>query len=90
MGCLFGCLGFLVPRAVLVAMWFSGYLEGVYQSVLWPLLGFVFLPLTTITYAWVVRGQGEVSGMYTVLVTLAVLADLGVLSGSRRGSGGGD
>lgn len=83
MGCLLGCLAFLLPRAVLVAMWVSGYLDRAYQSVLWPLLGFVFLPLTTICYAWVINSHGAVDGMYTVLVTLAVLADLGVLSGSR-------
>lgn len=87
MSCLFGCLGFLAPRLVLVVMWMTGYLSRAYESVLWPLLGLVFLPLTTITYAWVINSRGEVSGMYTVLVTLAVLADLGVLSGSRRSGG---
>jgi hypothetical protein len=81
--CLFGCLGFLVPRAILIVLWLSGYLERAYESVLWPLMGFVFLPLTTITYAWVINSHGQVDGLYTVGITLAVLADLGVLSGSR-------
>jgi hypothetical protein len=83
MGCLLGCLGLILPRAVLVVMWITDYLDKAYESVAWPLLGFLFLPLTTITYAWVINSHGEVQGLDTVLVTLAVLADLGVFSSSR-------
>lgn len=72
-----------MPRIVLVALWISGYLERAYDTILWPLLGFVFLPLTTITYAWVINSHGQVDGLYTVGITLAVLSDLGVLSGAR-------
>ena len=46
-------------------------------------MGFVFLPVTTIVYAWVINSHGTVDGLYTVGITLAVLADLGVLSGAR-------
>lgn len=83
MGCLLGCLGLAFPRLVLVVLWITDYLDTAYESVAWPLLGFLFLPLTTITYAWIINSNGEVSGLYTVAVTLAVLADLGVLGGSR-------
>lgn len=83
MGCLLGCLGLILPRAVLVVMWITDYLDTAYESVAWPLLGFLFLPLTTITYAWVINSHGDVKGLDTVLVTLAVLADLGVFSSSR-------
>ncbi len=83
MGCLLGCLGLAFPRFVLVVLWITDYLDTAYESVAWPLLGFLFLPLTTITYAWIVNSNREVSGLYTVAVTLAVLADLGVLGGSR-------
>lgn len=83
MPCLLGCLGMIFPRLVLVVLWITDYLDSAYDSVAWPLLGFVFLPLTTITYAWVINSQGEVSGLYTVAVTLSVLADLGALGGSR-------
>ena len=85
MGCCFGCVGSLVTRAALVVLYFNGYLERAYQTVLWPLLGFVFLPVTTIAYAWVINSHGAVDGMYTVAITLAVLFDLGILSGARGG-----
>jgi hypothetical protein len=83
MACLLGCLGLAFPRLVLVVLWITDYLDTAYESVAWPLLGFLFLPLTTITYAWIINSNGEVAGLYTVAVTLAVLADLGVLGGSR-------
>jgi hypothetical protein len=72
-----------VTRAALVVMYLNGYLASAYETVIWPLLGFVFLPLTTMFYAWTINSHGEVEGLYTVGLTLAVLADLGVLSGAR-------
>lgn len=78
-----GCIGSLVSRAVLVVMYLNGYLASAYETVLWPLLGFLFLPLTTIVYAWIINSHGSVDGLYTVGLTLAVLADLGVLSSAR-------
>ena len=82
--CLFGCLGSLLSRGVLVLMWLNGYLASAYETVLWPLLGFLFLPLTTIFYAWTINSHGAVDGLYTVGLTLAVLADLGVLTSARE------
>jgi hypothetical protein len=84
MCCLLGCFGFLAPRLTLVVLWLTGYLGRAYETVLWPLLGFVFLPVTTIAYAWVINGHGRVEGLYTVAIVLAVLFDLGLLSGARR------
>ncbi len=84
MRCCFGCVGSLATRAVLVFMYFNGYLERAFTTTIWPLLGFVFLPVTTIAYAWVINSHGAVDGLYTVAVTLAVLFDLGILSSARR------
>jgi hypothetical protein len=54
---------------------------------LWPLLGFFFMPLTTLAYAWAINSGGSVQGLYLVVVVLAVLMDLGLLGSgeaSRR------
>jgi hypothetical protein len=85
MCCWLGCLTFFGARLTLVAMWLTGYLGRAYDSVLWPLLGFLFLPVTTITYAWVINSHGSVEGLSTVAITLAVLFDLGVFASGRRG-----
>jgi len=73
----------LLSRAILVVMYLNGYLERAYETVLWPALGFLFLPVTTIVYAWIMNSHGSVDGLYTVGLTLAVLSDLGVLSSAR-------
>ena len=82
MPCLVGCLALVAPRLAIVGVViFSDYLGQAYQTIIWPLLGFLFLPLTTLTYAWAINEQGSVSGIHLVMVVLAVLVDLGILGG---------
>ena len=79
MGCLLGCLGLLFPRLVLFLVFlFSDYLGRAYQTNFWPFLGFLFMPLTTLAYAWAVNTNQTVSGIYLVVVILAVIFDLGL------------
>ncbi len=82
MPCLVGCLALVTPRlAIILVVIFSDYLGQAYQTIIWPLLGFLFLPLTTLAYAWAINEQGSVSGIYLAMVVLAVLIDLGLLGG---------
>jgi hypothetical protein len=84
MPCLLGALALAFPRLVLFLVFlFSDYLGRAYQSVLWPLLGFLFMPLTTLAYAWAINSNRSVEGFYFVVVVLAVLLDLGLLGGSE-------
>ena len=85
MCCLFGILAFLAPRIALVVLYLDGYLMRAYQTLLWPVLGFVFMPLTTIAYAWAHNTHGSIEGGYFAVVLLAVLMDLGVIGGGARG-----
>ena len=89
MPCLIGCLALFMPRlAIVLVAIFSDYLRTAYDSILWPILGFFFLPLTTLAYAWAWHyGGGHVAGVGLVVVVLAVLIDLGLLGtgeASRR------
>lgn len=75
-----GCLAILLPRLTLFCiMLFSDYLGRAYETILWPLLGFFFLPLTTLAYAFGKNHgpDGSISGWYLVLMVIAVLIDLG-------------
>jgi hypothetical protein len=84
MPCLIALLALLAPRVVIVLMViFSDYIGHAYQTILWPLLGFIFLPLTTLAYAFARNEAGSVEGLYLVLVVVAVLFDLGTVGGSR-------
>jgi hypothetical protein len=72
-----------MPRLALALVFiFSNYLGRAYETTLWPLLGFFFMPLTTLAYAWAVNTHGTVTGVYLAVVVIAVLIDLGFVGGS--------
>ena len=87
MHCLIGCLALVTPRLALIFVFLSSnYLGRAYESPIWPVLGFFFMPLTTIAYAWAVNSNGTVTGIYLVVVVIAVLMDLGANgSGAHHG-----
>jgi hypothetical protein len=87
MPCLIVVLMLAFPRLALALLFlFTNYLERAYHSLLIEVLGFLFLPLTTIVYAWIVNNHHSVDGVYLVAVVLAVLFDLGVIGhGASRG-----
>ena len=83
MPCLVGCLALATPRlAIIVVVIFSDYIGRAYQTVLWPFVGFLFMPLTTLAYAWAINSRGALAGAQLVVVVLAVLIDLGLVGGS--------
>ena len=83
MPCLLALSAFFTPRLMLLLTFaFSGFLGRAYESLLWPLLGFVFMPLTTLAYAAAVNWNQTVTGGYFAAVLLAALMDLGVLGGT--------
>lgn len=89
MPCLLLLLTLAFPRLVIVLLYLlSTYLQRAYNSFILLVLGFIFLPLTTIVYAWVVNSHYPVSGVYLVAIIVAALIDLGLLghgARSRRG-----
>lgn len=82
MPCLLGLLALATPRLVVVLVFlFSDFLGRAYETTLWPLLGFFFMPLTTLAYAAAINWHGSVSGGYFFMVLVAALIDLGVFGG---------
>ncbi|HEX6331998.1 MAG TPA: hypothetical protein VF129_12040 [Actinomycetota bacterium] len=92
MGCLLVLLALVTPRFVLFLMWlFSNYLNRAFESGWWGLLGFFFLPTTTIGYA-IARNEfttagGGIEAAGIIVIVLGVVLDLGLLGGSGRGVG---
>ena len=85
---LVGCLALATPRfAIIVVVIFSNYIGRAYQTTLWPLLGFLFMPMTTLAYAWAKNSHGSVDGIYLIAVVVAVLIDLGLIGGSAKRGG---
>ena len=82
--CLILLIALLGPRvAIVVVALFTAYLEKPFDGFLIPLLGLIFLPFTTLAYAWAINTRGEVAGIQAAVVVIAVLADLCVFAGSE-------
>jgi hypothetical protein len=84
---LLGCLALMFPRFVIIlTVIFSDYIGNAYQTVLWPFLGFIFAPMTTLFYAFAINSNGSVDGLYIAGMVLAVLIDLGMFGGGGKAS----
>ena len=84
MPCLLIVLLVAFPRiALVVVFFFSTYLQRAYHGVLLPILGFVFLPLTTLVYAWLVNSNLPVTGVNLVILIIAVMIDIGGWGGEE-------
>ncbi len=74
-----------LPRLAIILMVLVGdYIGRAYDTALFPLLGFFFMPYTTIAYAWSMNTFDSVRGLGLVMVILAVLIDIGVIGGGAR------
>jgi hypothetical protein len=78
MPCLFLIVILLFPRVALALLFlFTHYLDRAYHSILLLILGFLFLPFTTLVFAWMVNSHLPVAGVNLLWLLLAVMADLG-------------
>lgn len=87
---LVGCFALITPRLTLLAIWFlgGGYLQRAYDGLLWPILGCLFMPLTTLAYAFghnTLGLQGDLSPVAWILVGVAGAMDLGLAGRARKG-----
>lgn len=79
-----GCLTAFVAafsRILLLMFWIGRPVawEATFQTAIWPCLGFLFLPFTTLMYAWLMQGagvNGTIQGVDWLWLILAVLIDV--------------
>ena len=84
MPCLLLIVFLAFPRIALAVLFlFTDYLQRAYHGLLLPLIGFLFLPLTTLAYAWMMNTQQPIAGINLVILIIAVVIDLGGLSGGE-------
>ncbi|HTZ46460.1 MAG TPA: hypothetical protein VMH20_02645 [Verrucomicrobiae bacterium] len=77
MPCLLLILFVAFPRVALVLLFFfSTYLQKAYHGLLLPVLGFIFLPLTALVYAWMMNTNQPVAGLNLVILIIAVVIDV--------------
>ncbi len=84
MGCFLLIAVVAFPRVILALMFFfSNYLQRAYHGLLLPLLGFLFLPLTTLVYAWMQNNHQPLAGVNLLILVIAVVIDAGGLGGGE-------
>ncbi len=77
MGCLFLLITLLSPRLGILVLWlFTDYVNRAFSLWLWPLLGLVFLPWTTLIYILVAAPAGGISFWGWLMVGLGLLTDI--------------
>jgi len=85
MPCLLAVLVVAFPRVAIALLYFlTTFFNGVYQNVLIPLLGFLFLPVTLLAYTWLTKSGNPVDAFFMIVMIIAVIIDLGSLEGGRR------
>ena len=85
MCCLALIAGFIGPRVALFIWWvFGSKVDAAFDSWVWPLLGLVFLPWTTLAY--ITTYIGGIDGFDWVIIGLAVVLDIVNIGGGAYGN----
>ena len=86
MPCLLTLLALVTPRFVIVVLWlFADWFAGQFDTVLWPILGLLFLPTTLLWYVAVQHWFGGAWTFWPIAgIIIALLIDLSPAKGARR------
>jgi len=78
-GCLLPVFSLFMPRVIMFfAYLMTDWFARAYETSIWPFLGFLFMPYTTLAYmAAMLNNNHQVSGGWLVLMIVAVIFDLG-------------
>jgi hypothetical protein len=82
-----GCLA--LPRVILILVWLlSDYLDQAYDGrYIWLVLGFFFMPLTTLAFGLCVHFDLRSEDWWIAIVIVAALFDLGLVGGLKSKKG---
>jgi hypothetical protein len=86
MPCLLAVFALVTPRLTVLGLWFlTAWFRDLFPNLLWPILGFVFLPTTLLWYAAVQRWFGGVWSLWPIVGLVVALAiDVSPAKGKRR------
>ena len=86
MCCLFTILAILGPRALIFVWWLLEPLRwsAAFETFIFPFLGFLFLPWTTLAY--ITTYIGGIDGFDWVIIGLAVVLDIVNIGGGAYGN----
>lgn len=85
MPCLLAILIAAFPRVAIVLLYlFTNFFTHVYTSLIIPIIGFIFLPLTLIAYTYILNAHMRMNVTTLVILFITVILDLGLVGGMAR------
>jgi hypothetical protein len=86
MGCLLAVLALAVPRVLMLFIFLlTDWFSHAFQTQVWPIIGFVFMPYTTLAYlAAMLNNNHTVSGGWLALLIVGVIVDVGHWGGAHK------
>ena len=86
MPCLLALVGLMVPRLLILGLWFlSDWFQGMFDSLLWPVLGFFFLPTSLLWYSAVQHWFGGEWDLVPIAgLVIALLIDVSPAKAERK------
>ena len=86
MPCIAALLALLAPRLLIVLLWFlTTWFRGMFDTLLWPILGVLFLPTTLLWYSAVQRWFGGEWTLWPIVgLVVALMIDVSPAGGRRR------
>jgi hypothetical protein len=83
---LLALLALLTPRVMIVVLWlFTGWFDGLFSSLLWPIVGFIFLPTTLLWFTAVQHWFGGVWSVWPIVgLVIALAIDVSPVRERRR------
>lgn len=86
MPCIMVVIALAMPRLVILCLWFlTTWFRGMFDNMLLPIAGFIFLPTTLLWYSAVQHWFGGQWTLWPVVgVIIALMIDLSPASGRRK------
>ena len=88
MPCLFVVLALATPRLVIAVLYFfTTWFNGLFDTTLWPILGFIFLPTSFLWFTAVQRWFGGQWTLWPIVgLVVALMIDISPAGGRRKKS----
>ena len=86
MPCLAVLIALMAPRFLILILWlFTAWFKGVFGTALWPVLGFIFLPVTLLWYTAVQNWWDGHWGLLQIIgLVIALMIDVSPSKAKRR------
>lgn len=78
-------LGLIFPRIlILVLHFFTSWFNGLWDTTLWPLIGFLFMPITLLWFSVAINYFGGWTTASIAGMVIAITIDLGMWNKGRK------